>query len=95
MNLREAAQKALDEWRDDPGSVRMASLMMKLQAALEQPEHSPDCALLKIPSRDCDCQPDPERPGDPCEDRSFCDHRSHCRAHQKCWYTEEPDAQDH
>jgi hypothetical protein len=69
----------------------------------EQPEHSPDCALLKIPSRDCDCQTDthpprrePERPGDPCEDRSFCDHRSYCRAHQKCWYTEEPDdAQDH
>jgi hypothetical protein len=22
-------------------------------------EHSPDCALLKIPSRDCDCQPEP------------------------------------
>ena len=23
---------------------------------LAQPEHSPNCALLKIPSKDCDCQ---------------------------------------
>ncbi len=36
-DLREAAQQALDEWRDDPGSVRMASMMMQLRAALEQP----------------------------------------------------------
>jgi hypothetical protein len=39
--LRKAAQQALDEWRDDPGSVRMASLMMQLRAALEQPEQEP------------------------------------------------------
>lgn len=26
----------------------------------EQPEHSPDCALLKIPARDCDCRTEQE-----------------------------------
>ena len=28
---------------------------------LAQPEHSPNCALLKIPSKDCDCQ-DQQKP---------------------------------
>ena len=37
MNLREAAQQALEEWHTDPGSVRMASLMMSLRAALAEP----------------------------------------------------------
>ena len=38
MNLREAARRALHEWKTDPGSVRMASLMMALQDALAGPD---------------------------------------------------------
>jgi hypothetical protein len=41
VNLREAAQQALDEWHTDPGSVRMASLMMALRTALAEPEQEP------------------------------------------------------
>jgi hypothetical protein len=41
MNLRTAAQQALDEWHTDPGSVRMASLMMALRTALAEPEQEP------------------------------------------------------
>ena len=41
MNLREAAQQALDEWHTDPGSVRMASLMMALRTALSEPVQEP------------------------------------------------------
>ena len=40
-NLREVAQQALDEWHDDPGSVRMASLMIALRTAIEQAETAP------------------------------------------------------
>lgn len=35
---RELLKQALEEWRDNPGSVRMASLMMALEAALAEPE---------------------------------------------------------
>jgi hypothetical protein len=41
MSLRTAAQQALDEWHTDPGSVRMASLMMALRTALAEPEQEP------------------------------------------------------
>lgn len=37
-DLRTAAQQALDEWRDNPGSVRMASLMIALQNAIFEDE---------------------------------------------------------
>lgn len=33
-----------------------------LRAALAEPEHAPDCALLQIPSRDCDCRQEDEEP---------------------------------
>ena len=33
-DLRQAAKQALEEWRTEPGSVRMASLMMTLERAL-------------------------------------------------------------
>lgn len=36
-DLRKAAQQAVNEWRTDPGSVRMASLMMALERALSKP----------------------------------------------------------
>ena len=36
--LQKAVRRALDEWRDDPGSVRMASLMIALEDALAEPE---------------------------------------------------------
>ena len=35
-DLRQAAKQALEEWRTEPGSVRMASLMMALQRALAE-----------------------------------------------------------
>lgn len=35
-NLRTVAQQVVEEWRTDYGSVRMASLMMKLEAALAE-----------------------------------------------------------
>jgi len=47
MTLRETAQQALEEWHTDPGSVRMASLMIALRAALAKPEREPDTALLR------------------------------------------------
>ena len=33
-DLRQAAKQALEEWRTEPGSVRMASLMMALERAI-------------------------------------------------------------
>jgi hypothetical protein len=35
-DLRNAAKQALEEWRTEPGSVRMASLMMALERALAE-----------------------------------------------------------
>ena len=37
--LQKAVRRALDEWRDDPGSVRMASLMIALEDALAASEY--------------------------------------------------------
>jgi hypothetical protein len=36
--------------------VQQDQAITAIREALAQPEHSPDCALLKIPSKDCDCQ---------------------------------------
>jgi hypothetical protein len=44
--LQQAAQQALDEWRTDPGSVRMASLMMNLGNALAEPLTDEDISVL-------------------------------------------------
>ena len=41
MNItvdRKVIEQALEEWHTDPGSVRMASLMIALRTALEQPQ---------------------------------------------------------
>jgi hypothetical protein len=38
MTLLEAARQALEEWHTEPGSVRMASLMIALSQAIEQAE---------------------------------------------------------
>jgi hypothetical protein len=61
--LREAAQQALDAWQiatyGHPSHHKATLLAITaLRAALAQegPEHQPGCALLKIPSRDCDCR---------------------------------------
>ena len=35
-DLRNVAQQVVEEWRTDYGSVRMASLMMNLEAALAE-----------------------------------------------------------
>jgi hypothetical protein len=59
--LREAAQQAL-EALDAGVSVSPKSVLHdRLRDALAQqePEHQPGCALLKIPSRDCDCRQEP------------------------------------
>ena len=46
--LQKAVRRALDEWRDDPGSVRMASLMMALEDALAESESIPWVDGMKI-----------------------------------------------
>ena len=55
--LREAAQqalKALELTSEKRDPMRIAAITA-LRAALAQPEHNHDCALLQIPSRECDC----------------------------------------
>ena len=44
--LQKAVRRALDEWRDDPGSVRMASLMIALQDALAEESERYDLATV-------------------------------------------------
>ena len=46
--LQKAVRRALDEWRDDPGSVRMASLMIALEDALAESESIPWVDGMKI-----------------------------------------------
>jgi hypothetical protein len=59
ITLREAAMAVIEQLKH--GWVSASDeVALGLCAALEQPEHSPDCALLQIPSRDCDCQPEQE-----------------------------------
>ena len=45
-------------------TVWCPEVIADLEAALAEPEqepdHKPDCALLRIPSRDCDCGAEPE-----------------------------------
>lgn len=41
-DLRTTAQQVVEEWRTDYGSVRMASLMMKLEATLAEPIIEPE-----------------------------------------------------
>ena len=55
-DLRNAAKQALEEWRTEPGSVRMASLMIALQRALAEDSmktvkfsaHQPWCSSLSL-----------------------------------------------
>lgn len=44
-DLKTVAQQVVEEWRTDYGSVRMASLMMKLEDAISQPEIKDDKPL--------------------------------------------------
>lgn len=41
--LRETARRVLHEWKTDPSSARMASLMMALQDALAEPPRKFTC----------------------------------------------------
>lgn len=41
-DLRTVAQQVVEEWRTDYGSVRMASLMMKLEAVLAESMPPPE-----------------------------------------------------
>lgn len=50
--LREAARRALHEWKTDPGSVRMASLMMALQDALAYHKETDDLELAMMQGMD-------------------------------------------
>ena len=50
MNItlpRAVIEQALEEWHTDPGSVRMASFMIALRTALEQPDPEPVAWMLK------------------------------------------------
>jgi hypothetical protein len=43
----------------DAGYTRRPTLR-EMAEPVQEPDHKPDCALLRIPSRDCDCGAEPE-----------------------------------
>ena len=50
--LRDAARRVLHEWKTDPSSARMASLMMELQDALAYHRETDDLELAMMQGMD-------------------------------------------